>query len=67
VERIRQGYYSDSYFVLTEELLEAEGRHPRVTMQVFARHAELRLGHSTPEPHAPSSPFFWHWRPKTGD
>ena len=34
VERLRAGYYSDAYFTLTKELLEAEGRHPRVTMQV---------------------------------
>jgi nicotinate phosphoribosyltransferase len=28
VEKIRSGYYSDSYFVLAKELLEAGGRHP---------------------------------------
>jgi nicotinate phosphoribosyltransferase len=37
VERIRSGYYSDAYFNLTKELLEAEDKHPRVTMQVFQR------------------------------
>jgi nicotinate phosphoribosyltransferase len=37
VERIRDGYYSDAYFVYTKELLEAEGRHPNVTMQVFQK------------------------------
>jgi nicotinate phosphoribosyltransferase len=37
VERIRDGYYSDAYFNYTKELLEAEDRHPRVTMQVFQR------------------------------
>src|SRR5438477_5235799 len=37
VERIRDGYYSDAYFVYTKELLEAENRHPRVTMQVFQK------------------------------
>jgi len=37
VERIRQGYYSDAYFVYTKSLLEAEGDHPRVTMQVFQK------------------------------
>ena len=30
VERIRDGYYSDAYFNYTKELLEAEGRDPRV-------------------------------------
>ena len=37
VERIRDGYYSDAYFNFTKELLEAEGRHPRVVMQVFQK------------------------------
>src|SRR2546421_3207349 len=37
VERIRSGYYSDAYFNYTKELLEEEGRHPQVTMQVFQK------------------------------
>ena len=37
VERLRAGYYSDAYFTLTKELLESEGRRPRVTMQVFQK------------------------------
>ena len=37
VQRIRDGYYSDAYFVLTKQLLEDEGDHPRVTMQVFQK------------------------------
>ena len=37
VERIRAGYYSDAYFNHTKALLEAEGRHPDVVMQVFGR------------------------------
>jgi nicotinate phosphoribosyltransferase len=37
VDRIRGGYYSDAYFVLTKNLLEAEGEHPHVTMQVFQK------------------------------
>ena len=37
VDRIREGYYSDAYFVHTKSLLEAEGHHPRVTMQVFQK------------------------------
>jgi nicotinate phosphoribosyltransferase len=42
VERIRQGYYSDAYFVYTKAVLEAEDHHPRVTMQVFQkRHSVL--------------------------
>jgi nicotinate phosphoribosyltransferase len=44
VEKIRSGYYSDSYFVLSKELLEAEGRHPVVTMQAFAKRPGLLGG-----------------------
>ena len=44
VDRIREGYYSDAYFVYTKELLELEGRHPRVTMQVFQKQDSLLGG-----------------------
>jgi nicotinate phosphoribosyltransferase len=44
VEKIRGSYYSDSYFALTKELLEAEGRRPEVTMQVFAKKRGLLGG-----------------------
>ena len=44
VDRIREGYYSDAYFVYTKELLEAENRHPRVTMQVFQKHDSVLGG-----------------------
>ncbi len=44
VGRIRAGYYSDAYFNSTKELLEAEGRHPRVLMQVFQKHDSLLGG-----------------------
>jgi nicotinate phosphoribosyltransferase len=37
VERIREGYYTDQYFNLTRDLLEHEGHHPRVLMQVFQK------------------------------
>ena len=37
VEKIRDGYYSDAYFNHTKTLLEADGHHPRVVMQVFQR------------------------------
>jgi nicotinate phosphoribosyltransferase len=37
VARIRDGYYSDAYFTLTRDLLEADGHHPHVLMQVFQR------------------------------
>ena len=42
VERIREGYYSDKYFVRTRDVLAATGRNPIVTMQVFQKqHAWL--------------------------
>jgi nicotinate phosphoribosyltransferase len=44
VEKIRDSYYSDTYFRLTKELLEAEGRRPPVTMQVFAKRHGLLGG-----------------------
>src|SRR5437764_19686 len=44
VERIRQGYYSDAYFVYTKALLEAENHHPHVTMQVFQKHDSVLGG-----------------------
>ncbi|HEX3317983.1 MAG TPA: quinolinate phosphoribosyl transferase [Solirubrobacteraceae bacterium] len=37
VDRIRSGYYSDAYFNYAKALLEGEGRHPRVVMQVFQK------------------------------
>jgi nicotinate phosphoribosyltransferase len=44
VDRIRQGYYSDAYFVYTKETLEAEGHHPHVTMQVFQKRESVLGG-----------------------
>src|SRR3954465_3746750 len=44
VEKIREGYYSDAYFNLTKQLLEADGHHPRVLMQVFQRKDSLLGG-----------------------
>jgi len=44
VERIRDGYYSDAYFNYTKQLLEHEGRDPRVTMQVFQRRDSILGG-----------------------
>jgi nicotinate phosphoribosyltransferase len=43
-ERIRDGYYSDAYFVYTKELLEREGRHPDVLMQIFQKHHSVLGG-----------------------
>ncbi|WP_037495286.1 quinolinate phosphoribosyl transferase [Solirubrobacter soli] len=44
VEKIRDGYYSDAYFNLTKQLLEADDHHPRVLMQVFQRKESLLGG-----------------------
>jgi nicotinate phosphoribosyltransferase len=44
VARLREGYYSDAYFVYTKQLLEGEGRHPRVVMQVFQRQQTILGG-----------------------
>src|SRR5438270_761488 len=44
VERIRDGWYSDAYFVSTKRMLEAEDRHPRVLMQVFQKRESLLGG-----------------------
>ena len=42
VEKMREGYYTDAYFNHTRAALLADGRHPRVVMQVFQKnHAVL--------------------------
>ncbi len=37
VEKMREGYYTDKYFVRAREVLIADRHHPRVLMQVFAK------------------------------
>jgi nicotinate phosphoribosyltransferase len=37
VEKMREGYYTDAYFNHARETLLADGRHPRVVMQVFQK------------------------------
>jgi nicotinate phosphoribosyltransferase len=37
VEKMRAGYYTDAYFNHSREVLLADGRHPRVVMQVFQK------------------------------
>ena len=42
VEKMREGYYSDKYFVRARQLLRKDRHRPRVTMQVFGKsHAYL--------------------------
>ena len=51
VEKLRAGYYSDAYFTSTKALLEAEGRHPVVVLQVFQKRDAV-LGGIDPEVHS---------------
>jgi nicotinate phosphoribosyltransferase len=44
VEKMRDGYYSDTYFNRAREILEADGYHPRVRMQVFQRNHAILCG-----------------------
>jgi nicotinate phosphoribosyltransferase len=44
VDKIREGYYSDAYFNLTKQLLEAHDRHPQVVMQVFQKRRSVLGG-----------------------
>jgi nicotinate phosphoribosyltransferase len=37
VEKMRSGYYTDAYFNHTRETLAADGRRPRIVMQVFQK------------------------------
>jgi nicotinate phosphoribosyltransferase len=42
VEKMREGYYSDKYFVRARDVLRKDRHRPRVTMQVFGKaHAYL--------------------------
>ena len=41
---MREGYYSDVYFNFARETLLADGRHPRVVMQVFQKHESVLGG-----------------------
>jgi nicotinate phosphoribosyltransferase len=43
IEKMREGYYTDAYFNHARETLLADGRHPRVVMQVFQKR-EAYLG-----------------------
>ena len=43
-QRIRDGYYSDAYFVSTKRLLEEQAHHPSVLMQVFQKQDSLLGG-----------------------
>ena len=42
--RIRDGYYSDAYFNHSKTLLEDDGHHPHVVVQVFQKHDSILGG-----------------------
>lgn len=44
VEQIKNGYYSDSYFLRTSEILTKDNHHPRVLMQIFQRQHAILCG-----------------------
>jgi nicotinate phosphoribosyltransferase len=44
VEKMRDGYYSDTYFNRAREILERDGYHPRVRIQVFQRSNSVLCG-----------------------
>lgn len=44
VTEIRNGYYSDCYFLRTQEILNSENYHPRVLMQIFQRNHSVLCG-----------------------
>src|SRR5213083_1041204 len=83
VEKMREGYYSDKYFVRTRELLLKDDHRPCVTMQVFGKaHAYLgvlarrtKVGTNTRlvvEAARPKQVMFFparhdHWLVQTGD
>jgi nicotinate phosphoribosyltransferase len=44
VEKMREGYYTDAYFNFARDTLLADGRHPRVVMQVFQKRVAVLGG-----------------------
>ena len=44
LDRIRNGYYSDAYFVRTREILKHDNHNPYVMVQVFAKKRALFCG-----------------------
>ncbi|HIU64712.1 MAG TPA: nicotinate phosphoribosyltransferase [Candidatus Avacidaminococcus intestinavium] len=43
-EQIKSGYYTDAYFLRTTEILNNDGVHPRILMQVFQREHSVLCG-----------------------
>ena len=44
VEEIKNGFYSDAYFLRTREILHKDNHHRRVLMQIFQRQHAVVCG-----------------------
>ena len=44
MDKIREGFYSDKYFVRTRDILIEDGFNPRVIMQIFAKKRSFFCG-----------------------
>lgn len=44
VEQIKSGFFSDSYFLRTQEILNGDNHHPKVVMQIFQRQSAVVCG-----------------------
>lgn len=44
INEIKNGFYSDSYFVRTKTILEKDNHNPHVLMQVFQRQQAVLCG-----------------------
>ena len=44
VEKMRDGYYSDTYFNRARQILASDDHHPVLRMQVFQRNAAVLCG-----------------------
>lgn len=44
VEQIKSGFYSDIYFLRTQEILHQANQHPRITVQIFQRDYAMLCG-----------------------
>lgn len=44
LDKLQSGYYSDKYFVRTQEILQQDNHHPQVLMQIFTRKEAIVCG-----------------------
>jgi nicotinate phosphoribosyltransferase len=44
IDKMRDGYYADTYFNRARDILQADGYHPHVRMQVFQRSTSVLCG-----------------------